>query len=87
MTLNRYENAYNKRANVKYEKILNISTGKYKLVAKIYQRGVQDYGHYWMIKYNENKIIYIDGMIIKEINEKDDMENDNNIYMLFYVKI
>lgn len=79
LTLNQF---YEKK-KIKYENIINLSTGTYKLVAKINHIGDMNGGHYWMVRYKDDKTIAINDMEIKEIN---DNNNGINTYMLFYVK-
>jgi ubiquitin C-terminal hydrolase len=76
-------NQYEEKKKINYEKKLNLSTGIYELVAKINHMGNANSGHYWMIRYTNNKTIAINDMQIMNIN---DNNNSSNTYMLFYVK-
>lgn len=76
-----------KKQIIKYENVITLSTGRYKLVAKINHIGNTNSGHYWMVRYNNKKTIAINDMEIKEINEINDDTNSTYTYMLFYIKI
>ena len=71
------------KKKIKYDNIINLSTGRYKLVAKINHRGTKESGHYWMVRYKNKKTIAINDTEIKEIN---DNNNSTYTYMLFYIK-
>lgn len=75
-------NQYNEKKEINYEKKINLSTGVYELVAKINHIGNANSGHYWMVRYTNNKTIAINDMQIMDINDN----NSSNTYMLFYVK-
>jgi ubiquitin C-terminal hydrolase len=75
-------NQYKEKKKINYEKKLNLSTGIYELVAKINHMGDENSGHYWMVRYTNNKTIAINDMQIMDINDN----NSSNTYMLFYVK-
>lgn len=84
ITFNQYEE---KKKIIKYKNVITLSTGRYKLVAKINHIGNTNSGHYWMVRYNNKKTIAINDMDIKEINETNDDINSTYTYMLFYIKI
>ena len=79
-------NQYFQKKKKKYDNILNLYTGNYKLITKIEHIGNIYGGHYWMKKYYNDKIIIIDDINIRE----DELKNDNKskfTYLLFYKKI
>ena len=76
-------NQFEEKQRIKYESTINLSTGRYKLVAKINHIGNANGGHYWMVRYKNEKTIAINDMEIKEIN---DNNNSTYTYMLFYIK-
>tara|TARA_B110000263_G_C15300674_1_gene507812 strand:- start:2017 stop:2796 length:780 start_codon:yes stop_codon:yes gene_type:complete len=79
-------NQYYKKRNKKYEKILNLYTGNYKLKAKIEHIGSQYGGHYWAKRYKEAQIIKIDDELISREEEEEDIKS-KYIYMLLYERI
>lgn len=76
-------NQFEEKKIIKYKNVIKLSTGIYKLAAKINHIGNKDGGHYWMVRYKNNKTIAINDMNITGIND-----DNNNVYtyMLFYIK-
>lgn len=62
---------------------LNIEGKKYILKSKIIYNGNADSGHYWVIRYHDDKIYKINDNVITQLHQ----DIINGVYMLFYLKV